>query len=218
MGCGEHVVAAAVDEAGFAYGVAAPEEKHDAAAMLREGADGGVGEGLPAFVLVRAGLMGAHGEGGVEQQHPLVGPALQIAVGGWYVGAEVGVYLFNYVHQRRRHGYAVGHGKAEAHGLPRLVIGILAENDDLHLVERGAVEGGEDVGTFGIAGIVGAVFDEESFQLRKIGCVELGLQDSKPRRVNLYQGLEGGRVGGFKGVVMLNVEVLWCEVRKPMNS
>ena len=79
MDGGEHVVTTFVDELRFGYGIAAPQEEDDAAAPFGKGSDGGVGKGFPSMPLVRSSLVGAHGEGGVEQQHTLIGPALQIA-------------------------------------------------------------------------------------------------------------------------------------------
>ena len=83
----QHMVAQGVDELALGDGMAAPKEEHDARTVFVEGADGGIGEGLPAVALVAAGLVGAHGEGGVEQQHALFGPAAEVAVGKGYVGA-----------------------------------------------------------------------------------------------------------------------------------
>ena len=64
---GKHKMFCLVDKCAFGYGIAAPEEEDDAAALCRQGLYGGVGESLPAVALVAAGLMGTHGEGGVEQ-------------------------------------------------------------------------------------------------------------------------------------------------------
>ena len=60
-----------------------------------------VGEGLPALALVRRGRVGAHGEGGVEQQHALVRPGVEAAVVGG-VDAEIGLELLEDVLERRR--------------------------------------------------------------------------------------------------------------------
>ena len=48
--------------------------------------------------LVAAGLVGTHGEGGVEQQHPLCGPAAEVAAGGGNGGAKVVVDFLYDVH------------------------------------------------------------------------------------------------------------------------
>lgn len=84
-----------VDQLGFADGIASPEEEHDTLTILRESLDGRIGELLPPLVLMRAGLVRPHGEGGVEQQHPLVGPTAEVARGGGDVDGEVGVDLLD---------------------------------------------------------------------------------------------------------------------------
>ena len=95
--------------------------------------------------------MGADGERGVEQQHALTGPAAQAATGG-DGGAGVVGHLLEDILERRGEGHAVGHGEAEALGLAGLVVGVLAEDDDLDAVEGAEVEGVEDGGGRGIAG------------------------------------------------------------------
>lgn len=71
----QHVVFRLVNQRFLGNGITAPQQEDDAVATLREGLDGGVGEGFPAVALMAAGLVGTYREGGVEQQHPLVGPA-----------------------------------------------------------------------------------------------------------------------------------------------
>ena len=71
----QHIVLGGVYQRFLGDGIAAPEEEDDTRTLLAEGLDGGIGELLPAVLLVAACLMGTNGEGGVEQQHPLVGPA-----------------------------------------------------------------------------------------------------------------------------------------------
>ena len=72
-------MAAAVDVLRFADGKTAPKHEYDAAALLRESLDGGIGEQLPTSMLVRARLMSTHCECGVEQENPLVGPSDEVA-------------------------------------------------------------------------------------------------------------------------------------------
>ena len=54
----------------FALGVAAPEQVDDPLFAFGDGADDGIGEGLPAAAGVRGGLVGPHGQHGVQQQDP----------------------------------------------------------------------------------------------------------------------------------------------------
>jgi hypothetical protein len=60
--------------------VAAPEQKDQPLALPGQCADRRIGETLPAPALVRACLVGPHGQGRVQQQHALVGPFAQVAV------------------------------------------------------------------------------------------------------------------------------------------
>lgn len=55
-----------VDESAFALGIGTPKEENEVFFFLGNDSDDGVGEGLPAFVLVGARLMGPHGQRGVE--------------------------------------------------------------------------------------------------------------------------------------------------------
>ena len=81
-----------VDKRALADGVASPQDEDKSGAVGREPADYFVGKFLPSSSLVRTGATGFHGEGGVEQEHTLIGPAGKIAVVGvWRTG--VGAYL-----------------------------------------------------------------------------------------------------------------------------
>lgn len=186
MRCCEDVVAAVVDELGFRYGVAAPEEEDYAGTPRREFGDGGIGEELPAVALMRASLMGSDGEGSVEKQDPLVGPPCEVAAGERYGGAQVAVDFLYDVDERWGHRNALRHRKAKAVSLPWLVVGILSEDDYLHLVERGVVEGREDVTAFWVTGVFAALVDKELLELGKIRGVELRLQDLEPGGVDFY--------------------------------
>ena len=183
---GEDEVLAGVDEGFLGDGIAAPEQEDESVATGGEFADGGIGELLPAVALVRACLVGADGEGGVEQQHPLVGPSGEVARSEGDGGAEVAVDLLDDVDQRRRHGDAVGDGEAEAHGLPGFVVGVLPEDDDLHLVERRVVEGVEYLAARRIAGVLLPFGDEELLELGEVGRLKLRLQHGIPTGVYFY--------------------------------
>lgn len=137
------------------------------------------------MALVAAGLVGADGEGGVEQQHALVGPGGEVAAGGGEGGAEVGVDFGDDVFERRRHGDAMRHREAEAHGLAGLMVGVLAEDDHADTVERGAVEGGKYLAARGIAGVLAAFLHQEFLQLGEVGRFELRAEDFVPAGVYL---------------------------------
>lgn len=182
----EYEVLAGIDKGFLGDGVAAPEEEDDAAAALREFVDGCVGEGLPSVVLVTAGLVGTDGECGVEEQDALVGPAGEGAGGEGYLRAEVAVDLFDDVDQRGWNGDALRHREAESHGLSRLVIGILTEDDGFDLVERRAVEGVEYLVAGRITGVLLPLGNEEVLELGEVGRLKLRPQHFMPTGVYLY--------------------------------
>ena len=96
MGRREHEVARAVDERALALRIRAPQHVHYSVAVRGKGLYGGVGERFPAFALVRAGLMGAHGKRGIEQEHPLAHPPREVAALR-YGRSRVVVHLAEYV-------------------------------------------------------------------------------------------------------------------------
>ncbi len=139
----EDEVPVRVDEGAFPLGVGAPEKKYEVLFLVGEAADDGVGEGFPAFILVGARLVGAHGEGGVEEEDTLVGPAFQIARCG-DGNTEVVFNLFEDVLERGRLLDAFGDGEGEPVRLSGTVIGVLSEDDDFGVVHAAMVEGVED--------------------------------------------------------------------------
>ena len=64
----------------LAPGVPAPEDEHHRVRLGVDGPDHLVGERLPALALVRRRRACPHGQRGVEQQHALACPALEVAV------------------------------------------------------------------------------------------------------------------------------------------
>jgi uracil-DNA glycosylase len=75
----------------------------------------------------------------VEQQHALPRPVLEVAVHAPR-HPEVALELLVDVDQRRRHLHPVGHREAQPVRLPRPVVRVLPEDDDLDLIERGQLE------------------------------------------------------------------------------
>lgn len=130
-----------------------------------ERTDGGVGKLLPAMPLMACRLMRPHGEGGIEQQHTLLCPSGQVSAMG-NGGAKVGVYLLKDVLQRGREHHAIIDREAQAMGLSRLMIGILPDDDHLHLVKGTEVEGVEYQMARWIACVV------EIFLMHKVGEVD----------------------------------------------
>ena len=181
----EDEVALAVDHVGLATGIASPEHIDQMLALACKGLDGGVGEVAPAQHGVAVGLVGPHRERGVEQQHALARPALQVAAGG-HGSAHVLLYLLEDVLQRGREGHAVLHREAQAVSLAGLVVGVLADDDHLHLVEGAQVEGIEDEAARRIAGSSGVFLSHAFGQLCEIGFLKLALQVLLPCGLYLY--------------------------------
>ena len=57
----------------------APKHIDEVLALRGQRANGRISKSLPTQLRVAVGLMGAHGERGVEQQNALLGPARQVA-------------------------------------------------------------------------------------------------------------------------------------------
>ena len=102
-GCADSMIVCrdVVDQRLLAARRRAPQDEHDVLGLVVDRADDLVGERLPPSALVGRGLPGAHGQRGVEQQHALACPGLEVAVcrDG---SAEVARQLLVDVDQRRR--------------------------------------------------------------------------------------------------------------------
>ena len=142
-------------------------------------------EAFPTFSLMRTRLMRSDGERRVQQEHPLSGPTSQASCRR-YGTSQVIMDFFEYVLQRRREGCPVCHGEAQAFRLTRFMIGILSQQDHLHLFKGTKVEGIEDERARRIAGAL-LIFGTHKFcQFLKIGGIEFILQAIGPRCFYLY--------------------------------
>ena len=70
-------------------------------------------------------------------------------------------------------------------GLSRAMIGILSQDDDLHLVERREIEGIENQWARGIDGILPFLADEKGLQVDKVGCLKLWSQHLVPAFIDI---------------------------------
>ncbi|MNF58401.1 hypothetical protein D3C84_399530 [compost metagenome] len=171
-----------VDQFLFALGMRAPQQKHQMRLMLAGQFDDPVGEMLPALARMGVGSGALHSHGGIEHQHPLVGPALQATV-AWNVDVQVALELFIDIQQRRRCRDARLHREAQAMGLARAVIRVLSQDDHFDLVQRRGVEGIEDHRPWRIDLFAGSVFlPQKLAQLCHVGLVELSTQRVLPAR------------------------------------
>ncbi len=168
------MVAVAVDKVAFLLRVRAPQQEHHAFAVLIQGGDHLIGKGFPAQVGVRVRAAAFHRQHGVEQQHPLFSPALQVAVIRAFEAGNVGRQLFIHVHQRRRRRHAGAHREREAVRLIGPVIRILAEDDDLDVRQLGIAESVEHVLLRWINGLTGLTFSgNKGERFNKIGLLFL---------------------------------------------
>ncbi len=146
MGSAEYQVLGSIDPPSFIFGVIAPEEEGESRAVGTELLDDLVGQGLPAQMLMRSGLAFDYGEGVIEQQYALLGPACE--VGGSERGtflAEISIYFFEDISQRGRSNNPLGNREGQPVSLAGSMIGILSEYDYFDLVKRGKFECVEDL-------------------------------------------------------------------------
>lgn len=176
----QHQVPGAIDQLLLALGMRSPQQEHHVRALLADHLDDSVGEELPAFLGMRSGIGALDRHGRVEQQHPLLGPALQVTMTG-DGDIQVALQFFVDVHQRRRRRHPWLHRETQAVGLAGAVIGILAENHHFHLLQRRGVQRIEDHRPRRVDLFAGSVFLAQEFaQLVHVGLVELGAQSSLP--------------------------------------
>ena len=129
--------------------------------------------------------MGAHGERGVEQQYALPGPTGQVSVRGHRL-AKVIVNLLEDIDERGRHHDAFRHREAQPHGLARLMVRILADDDNLHLIKRREVESIEDKVSGRIARTILILLPHGIGKLLEISRLKLRLEILPPRWFYLY--------------------------------
>ena len=169
-----------VDELPFSLCVRPPEHKNEVFALLIECSYSCISQFLPAFSLVTSGFVGFDGEGCVEKQHSLLRPAAKITRRR-NRRTEVTVDLLIYIRERRGYLHAFGHRERESHGLSGLVIGVLTDDDDTHLVKGTRVKGVKNKTSRRktAAGLIlGTHILSEEFE---IGFVKLRLQYALPR-------------------------------------
>ncbi len=145
MGGGDDTMGFGRDEGELASSVVAPEEEHHAVGQVADRVDDGVGEGLPAFAAVAAGVSGGDGQDGVQQQHALMGPRFEAAViRTWQ--PEIRAEFLVDVPQGPGDRPDLGSDReAEAVGVTGRGVGILTEEHDADEVGRGEFEGAENL-------------------------------------------------------------------------
>ena len=141
---GEDKMTLAVDELPLALGITAPEHEDQVLPLFVEGSNGGVGEFLPAFVLMAASAVCLDSKGGVEQQDSLLCPMGKVARCGDRL-TKVAVEFLVDIIQRRRYRYALAHRKAESLCLSEFVVGVLPDDNYTHLVKWAYIKRTEDL-------------------------------------------------------------------------
>lgn len=129
------------DQGDLALGVRPPEDEHHGGPALSQGPDDGICQLLPPVTGMAFRPAVRHGQGGVEQEHPLLGPAQEIAIGGRRA-AQITVQLYEDIAQGGRHPDAGLDGKGQAMGLTGAMVGVLAQDNHAHGFIRGFMQGG----------------------------------------------------------------------------
>ncbi len=158
----------------------APKKKYDVFFAGRYLRDHGIGELGPADLGVAHGFVGADSERSVEQENALLGPVGKVAMVG-YGHTDVLMQFFKDVAEgwRRRDGFL--DGKAKAVGLAGAMVGVLSQQDDFDLIERGGVEGVEDEAAGRIDRSVAHLFVfEQGGDLAEIGFAKFGAEEFFP--------------------------------------
>ena len=148
------------------------------------------------YVLIREicrSRVSLNGQDGVEQQHTLVGPAAEVTVVG-NRQAEFGLYFPVNILQGGRDLYPGPHREAQAVRLAYAVIGVLPQDDHLHPIERGVLEGVENFVTRREHPLAGAFLRlQKSAQLGHIGLFEFRAKVCQPTWLEANTPVPGGR-------------------------
>ena len=169
------------------------------------GSHHGVGKLLPAASGMRGGFVCAHRKHGVQQQHALLGPAVEVAALR-HGHPRIVVHLLEDVLQRRRERHSVAHREAEPVGLTLAVVGVLTYDNHLQIVEGALVECAEYVAACGKDPARRVFVADELRQLGEIGFVELFSYDLLP--VFGYTDIHASRVILF--LACEDSEILSC--------
>ncbi len=179
VGRRDDAMARAVDERAFFLRVTAPENEDEMFAPGGERMDDGVGERFPAFALMRTGAVRFDGQRRVQEKDALIRPGKEIG-DGLRVAAAVACAFLRDVDERGRGADARRDVEAKPLRLPRFVVGILSDDDDLDLVERRAVERREDFPGGRINGPAPIGILDERRQVREIGLLEFSGENVFP--------------------------------------
>ena len=99
-------------------------------------------------------------------------------VGYW--ASDIGVQFFVDVAKRRRDFYTFWHGEAQAMRLFDVMVGVLAEQENIRILERRELQGGENI-LFRREDFMFVPFGfEERLQFGKVGLGQFGVENGQP--------------------------------------
>mmetsp|Transcript_45898 Transcript_45898/g.73461 ORF Transcript_45898/g.73461 Transcript_45898/m.73461 type:complete len:204 (+) Transcript_45898:2082-2693(+) len=177
-----------------------PQQKHQPRALPGHGPDGGVGEYLPALLGVRVGLVCAHCEAGVEQQHPLCRPLVQVAVRGLGTPHVRAKFLVDILQARWHFASTPRDREAVPRGLSVVMVRVLAQDDHLDASHGAGVEGAEDVaGRWKHLGARAPLAPQKLLQVGPVLLRKLAGQSPAPRLLHqqvVHVGVEAPGGGG----------------------
>lgn len=137
------------DQLAFCTRRRAPKQENDRLLALVEDRDDAVGKDLPSPSLMALRSPLTDGQGGVEEQNPLLCPGREITR-LWGRHTDITLQLLVDVAKRRGRGYSLADRKAEPVRLTRAVVGVLAEDDRLDALARSELQSAEDIEHRGI--------------------------------------------------------------------
>lgn len=128
-----------------------PKKEHDFVALLVDDFNDMVSEFLPSTLSVGIGLTVLYSQGSIQQEYSLACPLAEISVVGllevdFLVGFEILVDIL----EGRRGRYWLEYTEAQSMSLVGLMVGVLADDNNLDLRNGSGCEGVEDVFFLGV--------------------------------------------------------------------
>ena len=143
--------------------------------MLSQSLNSSIGKLLPTQRRVAVCHMGTNGQRGIEQQNALFCPTCQITRRGNRC-TKILLYLLEDILQRGWKLYSILHGETQPMSLSWFVIGVLSDDNHLHLIERTQIKGVEDELARRIAGAGSIFLSHRLGELFEIRLLKLTLQ------------------------------------------
>ena len=166
MGGLDNAMPIRIDERPLLLSWLAPHHKHARLRMFSDLSNGMVRQLFPTTLLVRVGLAFPNGEDGVEQQHALASPGVEVA-GDLWREAQIGLAFFEDVAKRRRVFDTRLDGEAKSVRLTRTVVRILAKDYDSNLIEGRELKSSKDLVFWRKDAVGGALVTYKMFELCK---------------------------------------------------